>query len=282
MADTTVQTSERDKGDDLITSTPMPTSKVLAPETPDHGDEAASSKEEEENTLIERRSNPELQFPKLRVGGKTIRTPQKASGSIASDASSRGSRESRTRGDAAQIAEGIPLTEKFSKKQAKKGTIRGRADLQIRTAALQRRSSLDVRAEVKKLEKEAKAAKIAADKASKAKTGDSKRSETERYIDSQTDKRGHIDPQVAQDLNPPSGDSSDPGSSRDKEAENSVLDSVLRTSSQKEEYRTDKSFLTKKNVKLLSKFNKDGKMKETIINRIQILTADVPTSFREF
>jgi hypothetical protein len=116
MADTTVQTSERDKGDDLITSTPMPTSKVLAPETPDHGDEAASSKEEEENTLIERRSNPELQFPKLRVGGKTIRTPQKASGSIASDASSRGSRESRTRGDAAQIAEGIPLTEKLSKK----------------------------------------------------------------------------------------------------------------------------------------------------------------------
>jgi hypothetical protein len=66
--------------------------------------------------LIERRSNPELQFPKLRVGGKTIRTPQKASGSIASDASSRGSRESRTRGDAAQIAEGIPLTEKLSKK----------------------------------------------------------------------------------------------------------------------------------------------------------------------
>jgi hypothetical protein len=56
----------------------------------------------------------------------------------------------------------------------------------------------------------------------------------------------------------------------------------LTTSSQKEEYRTDKSFLTKKNVKLLSKFNKDGKMKETIINRFQLLTADVPTSFRKF
>jgi hypothetical protein len=60
------------------------------------------------------------------------------------------------------------------------------------------------------------------------------------------------------------------------------MDSVSTTLSQKEEYRTDKSFLTKKNVKLLSKFNKDGKMKETIINRIQLLTADVPTSFREF
>jgi hypothetical protein len=40
----------------------------------------------------------------------------------------------------------------------------------------------------------------------------------------------------------------------------------LTTLSQKEEYRTDKSFLTKKNVKLLIKFKKDGKMKETIIN----------------
>jgi hypothetical protein len=61
-----------------------------------------------------------------------------------------------------------------------------------------------------------------------------------------------------------------------------VIDSVLTTSSQKEEYRTDKSFLTKKKVKLLSKFNKDGKMKETIINQIQLLTADVPTSFPKF
>jgi hypothetical protein len=282
MADTTVQTSESDKGKDLITSTKMPPSRILAPETPDHRDEAASSKEDEEITLIKRGSNQELQVPRLTVGGKTIRTPQKALGSIASDASFRGSRESRTRGDAAQIAEGIPLTEKFSKKQAKKGTGRGRADLQTRRADLQRRSLLDVRAEVKKLENEAKAAKIAADKASKAKAGNSKRSETERYIDSQTDKSGHINPQVAQDLNPPSGDSSDPGSSSNKETENSVLDSVSMTSSQREEYRTDKSFLTKTNVKLLSKFKKDGKMKETIINRIQQLTADVPTSFRKF
>jgi hypothetical protein len=35
-------------------------------------------------------------------------------------------------------------------------------------------------------------------------------------------------------------------------------------------------------VKLLSKFNKDGEMKELLINRIQLLTADVPTTFREF
>jgi hypothetical protein len=138
MADTTLQTSESDKGEDLITSTPMPPSRILAPETPDHRDEPASSKEDEEITLIECGSNQELQVPRLTVGGKTIRTPQKASGSIASDASSRGSRESRTRGDAAQIAEGIPLTEKFSKKQAKKGTGRGRADLQTRRGDLQR------------------------------------------------------------------------------------------------------------------------------------------------
>jgi hypothetical protein len=61
-----------------------------------------------------------------------------------------------------------------------------------------------------------------------------------------------------------------------------VMDSVLTSSRQKEEYKTDKSFLTKKNITFSSKFNKDGKMKETIINPIQLLTADVPTSFREF
>jgi hypothetical protein len=120
MANTTMQTSESDKGEDLITSTPMPPSRILAPETPDHRDEAASSKEDEEITLIERGSNQELQVPRLTVGGKTIRTPQKASGSIASDASSRGSRESRTRGDAAQIAEGIPLTEKYSQRNKRR------------------------------------------------------------------------------------------------------------------------------------------------------------------
>jgi hypothetical protein len=38
MADNTVHTSESDKGEDLITSTPMPPSRILVPKTPDHGD----------------------------------------------------------------------------------------------------------------------------------------------------------------------------------------------------------------------------------------------------
>jgi hypothetical protein len=121
------------------------------------------------------------------------------------------------------------------------------------------------------LNKEAKAAKLAADKAERENAGKSKRSETERYIDLQADKSGHIEPQVALDQNPPGGgDSSDPESDSDKETEdNSVLDSVSTTLSQKEEYKTFKSFLTKSNVKLLSKFNKDSTMKEAIIiNRI--------------
>jgi hypothetical protein len=121
------------------------------------------------------------------------------------------------------------------------------------------------------LNKEAKAAKLAADKAERENAGKSKRSETERYIDLQADKSGHIEPQVALDQNPPGGgDSSDPESDSDKETEdNSVLDSVSTTLSQKEEYKTFKSFLTKSNVKVLSKFNKDSTMKEAIIiNRI--------------
>jgi hypothetical protein len=64
MADTTVQTSESDKGDDLITSTLMPPSRIIVPETPDHGDEAASSKEDEDKTLIKGGSNQGLQVPK--------------------------------------------------------------------------------------------------------------------------------------------------------------------------------------------------------------------------
>jgi hypothetical protein len=44
MANTRVQTSESDKGNDLIPSTPMPPSRILVPKTPDHGNEAASSK----------------------------------------------------------------------------------------------------------------------------------------------------------------------------------------------------------------------------------------------
>jgi hypothetical protein len=42
------------------------------------------------------------------------------------------------------------------------------------------------------------------------------------------------------------------------------------------------SYLSKDNVKLLSKFNKDGRMRESLINRIQLLTAEIPISFREF
>jgi hypothetical protein len=44
MADNTVHTSESDKGEDLITSTPMPPSRILVPKTPDHGDEAVVAK----------------------------------------------------------------------------------------------------------------------------------------------------------------------------------------------------------------------------------------------
>jgi hypothetical protein len=76
LADNTVQTSESDKGDDIDpppggTSTPMPPSRnVLAPETPDHGGEADSSKEEEDNMLIERGSYLGLQVPTLKMGGR--------------------------------------------------------------------------------------------------------------------------------------------------------------------------------------------------------------------
>jgi hypothetical protein len=71
MADKTVQTSESDKGEDLITSTPMPPRRnVLVPETPDYGDEAASSKDDKDNMLIERASNQGLKVPTLKIGGR--------------------------------------------------------------------------------------------------------------------------------------------------------------------------------------------------------------------
>jgi hypothetical protein len=248
MADNTVQTSESDRGKDNDpppggTSTPMLSSRhILAPETPDHGGKADSSKEEDE-----RKSHQVLQVPKLTVGGKMIKTAKgKESRSITSDTSSQGSTTSRTRGDAKQIAERKPLEAKVSKKLEKKGAGRGRAPPE-------ECASIVVRAEVSKLNKEAKAAKLAADKAERENAGKSKHSETERYIDLQADKSGHIIPQVALDPNPPGGgDSSDQESNSDKETEdNSVLDSVSTTSSQKEEYKTYKSFLTKRNLKLL-------------------------------
>jgi hypothetical protein len=131
--------------------------------------------------------------------------------------------------------------------------------------------------------KEAKTAKLAADKAERENASKSKRSDTERYIDSQADKSGHINPQVLDQGPPGGGDSSDPGSDSNKATEeNSLMDSVSTTLSQAKEYKKYKSFLNKNNVKLLSKSNKDGTMKETIIKRIQLLAADVPTTFCEY
>jgi hypothetical protein len=175
MADNTVQTSESDKGNDIDPPPGgTPSRNILAPKTPDHGGEADSSKEDKDNTLIQSGSHQGLQVPKLTVGGKTIRTPKgKESRSINSEASSKGSRTSRTRGDTAQIAAGKPLEENFSKKQEKKGAGRGRAPPQ-------RRASIVESVEVRKLEKEAKAAKLAAEKADKENAGKSKRSETGR------------------------------------------------------------------------------------------------------
>jgi hypothetical protein len=104
-----------------------------------------------------------------------------------------------------------------------------------------------VHAEVSKLNcKEAKTAKLAADKAKRENASKSKRSDTERYIDSQADKSGHINPQVLDQGPPGGGDSSDPGSNSDKAtAENSIMDSVSTTLSQAKEYKKYKSFLTK-------------------------------------
>jgi hypothetical protein len=176
MADNTVQTSESDRGKDNDpppggTSTPMPPSRhILVPETPDHGGEADTSKVEDEDTLIESGSHQVLQVPTLTVGGKTIKTAKgKESRSITSDASSQGSRTSRTRGDAKQIAAGIPLEANVSKKLEKKGAGQGRG-----RAPPERRASIVVRAKVSKLNKDTKAAKLAADNAEKENAGKSK------------------------------------------------------------------------------------------------------------
>jgi hypothetical protein len=101
----------------------------------------------------------------------------------------------------------------------------------------------------------------------------------------QADKSGHIVPEVLDQGPPGDGDSSDPGSNSNSNREtdkDSRIDSVSTTSSQAKDYKKYKSFLTKNNVKLLSKFNKDGKMRESLINPIQLLTRDVPTTFRKF
>jgi hypothetical protein len=118
--------------------------------------------------------------------------------------------------------------------------------------------------------KKAKAAKLVAEKANLANASQSKRINTQRYIALQADKSGHIVPEVLDQGPPGDGDSSDPGSDSNSDREtdkDSRIDSVSTTSSQAKDYQKYKSFLTKYNVKLLSKFNKDGKMKESLINR---------------
>jgi hypothetical protein len=52
--------------------------------------------------------------------------------------------------------------------------------------------------------------------------------------------------------------------------------------SQALDYKKNKSYFSKDNVKLLSKFNKDGRMGELLINRIQLLTKEITITFREF
>jgi hypothetical protein len=292
MIDDTVQTSASNGGGDIdlppgVTSTPMqPSRHILAPATLEHGGEAETSRLEDKDTLIDSGNLQVLQVPGMTVGEKTIKTAKgKDSRLIASDASSQGSveRTKRTRGDIQQIAEGKTLELRVSKKQKKKDapdSRRGRG----RGGAAERRGSIVVQAEVSKLNrKEAKAAKLADDKAKIENASKSKRSDTERYIALQADKSGYIVPEVLDQGPPGGGDSSDPGSDSDKATEeNSRIDSVLTTLSQAKEYKKHKSFLTKNNVKLLSKSNKDGTMKETIINRIQLLMADVPTTFRKY
>jgi hypothetical protein len=67
--------------------------------------------------------------------------------------------------------------------------------------------------------KEAKTAKLAADKAERENASKSKRSDTERYIYLQADKSGHIVPEVLDQVPPGGGDSSDPGSDSNKATE---------------------------------------------------------------
>jgi hypothetical protein len=110
-----------------------------------------------------------------------------------------------------------------------------------------------VQAEVNKLNrKEAKAAKLVAEKADLANASQSKHIDTQRYIALQADKSGHIVPEVLDQGPPRDGDSSDPGSDSNSDREtdkDSRIDSVSKTSSQAKDYQKYKSFLTKNNVK---------------------------------
>jgi hypothetical protein len=77
-----------------------------------------------------------------------------------------------------------------------------------------------VQAEVNKLNRqEAKAAKLAAEKADLENASQSKHIDTQRYIASQADKSGHIVPKVLDQVPPGDGDSSDPGSNSNSNRE---------------------------------------------------------------
>jgi hypothetical protein len=140
-----------------------------------------------------------------------------------------------------------------------------------------------VETEVNKLNRlEAQAASLAAAEADKATTARSTKSkDIQQYLTTQEDKTGHEAPRDP-DQDPPD-DSSSSGSDEDLgEKDKAEIDSVSITTSQAIEYERTKSYLSKDNVKLLSKFNKDGRMRESLINRIQLLTAEIPISFCEF
>jgi hypothetical protein len=219
-----VQTSASDGGDhDLpprVTSTPMPGGRqILAPATPDQGGEAETSRLDDKDTLI---NIGNLQVPgkttsEIRKRTKTDKGP--AARTIASNASTQGSKErtKRTRGNSKAIAKGKALELRVSRKQGKKnapGSGIGRGQ-----GAEDRRGSIVV-TEVNKLNcQEAKAAKLAAERAELANASQSKHIDKQRYIALQADKSGHIVPEVLDQGPPGDSDSSDPGINGDSNRE---------------------------------------------------------------
>jgi hypothetical protein len=285
LVDTDVQTSASDVGDyDLspgVTSTPMQQDrKKIALVTPYHGGEAESSRLEDDETLIALWT---LQVPGKAASNirRTTKTAKGLAARLITSTSTKGSEErtKRTRGDSKALAKGKLLEVRVSRKPGKKvapdsGTGRG-------WGAEGRHGSI-VGTEVNKLNRlEAKAAKLAAAEADIANSNQSKNIDMQCYIDSQADKTGHDAPAV-QDQGPP-GDSSSSERKEDwgEKDKDSTIDSVSITTSQAKDYKKNNSFLTKDNVKLLSTFNKDGRMRELLINRIQFLTKEIPTTFRE-
>jgi hypothetical protein len=130
--------------------------------------------------------------------------------------------------------------------------------------------------------REALAASIAAAEADKAATAESrKRTDIQQYLTTQEDKSRHEAPGDP-DQDPPDDSSSSVGDEDLGKKAKAYIDSVSITSSQAREYEKTKSYLSTANVKLLSKFKKDGRMRESLINRIQLLKAEIPISFRQF